>query len=174
MSDEDREELTRGEDFATFERRMMSLFDRMAARVEAEAEESRRRDQALERRAEANEQKAEHREERIQRKIEFLVQQQVEFQAKSEGDMRRLRDLQKQNEEKWARTSDGINALLAIAEMHEREFLEMRQAQAEAQARTDARLAATGERVDALVNTVERLISERRNGGRKEPEGEDE
>jgi hypothetical protein len=32
-------------------------------------------------------------------------------------------------------------------------------------------MAETGERVDALVNTVERLISERRNGGGKTQEG---
>jgi hypothetical protein len=55
--------------------------------------------------------------------------------------------------------------------MHEREIFELRQAQAEAQARTDARMAETGGRVDALVNTVEQLISERRNGGGKTQEG---
>jgi hypothetical protein len=167
MSDEGREELTRGEDFASFERRMMSLFDRMAERIEAETEESRRRDEELERRAETT-----------QRNIDFIIQQ----QAKSDADMRELRELQKQNEEKWARTSEGINALLAIAEMHEREFFEMRQAQAEAQARTDAQIAEararadarsaeTGERLNALINTVERIISERRNGGGQKKEG---
>jgi len=48
---------------------------------------------------------------------------------------------------------EGIAALLAIAEMHEREITENR----EAQARTD-------ERLNALIDTVERYISEGRNG----------
>ena len=181
MSDEGREELTKGEDFASFERRMMSLFDRMAERAEAEAEARRQRDKEQRHWNEGQR----HWNEETRRSIEFMVRQQAEFQTKSEADMQRLRELHKQNEEKWARTSEGINALLAIAEMHAREFSEMRQAQAEAQARTDAqvaeaqartdaRLAETGERVDALVNTVERLISERRNGGRKQAEGSDE
>jgi len=113
--------------------------------------------------------------EQTQRSIDFMVRQQAEFQAKSEADMRRLRELYEQNEqrweradERWERTREQILALLAVAEMHEREIFELRQSQAEAQARTDAKMAETGERVDALVNTVERLISERRNGGRKE------
>ena len=185
MSDEDREELTRGEGWATFERRMMNLFQRMAERVEAEAETSRRRDDELKRRAEEWQQRngeelqrrnkeRQRREEEFQRwneetkhKIEFIVQQQAQFNA----DMQRLRELHEENErrwssadERWGRTEGEIRGLLAIAEMHEREFYEMRQAQAEAQARTDARMAETGEHVDALVNTVERLISERRNG----------
>jgi hypothetical protein len=154
MSDQDGEELTRGEDFAAFERRMMNLFDRMAARVEADEQEVGRR------------------EERIQRRMEFILQQEARFNA----DIQELRELQKRNEEKWARTSDGINALLAIAEIHQREFLEMRQPQAEAQARADAQVAEAraradvrsseiDERLNALINTVERVISERRNGG---------
>jgi hypothetical protein len=163
MSDQDREELTRGEDFAAFERRMMSLFDRMAARVEAEGEARQQRDEEWQRRAEESE-----------GKIEFILQQQAQFSA----DMQRLREAQEANEQNWARaderwtgTEQRIIALLAIAEMHEREFFELRQAQAESQARTDAKLAETGERVDALVNTVERLIGERRNGGGKREEG---
>ena len=123
--------------------------------------------------------------EKTQRTIEFMVQQQAQFQAKSEADMQRLRELYEQNEQRWARsderwaraderwerTGEQILALLAVAEMHEREIFELRQAQAEAQERTDAKMTETGERVDALVNTVERLISERRNGGGKREEG---
>lgn len=51
------------------------------------------------------------------------------------------------------RTADSVTALLAIAEMHERELTESR----EAQARTD-------ERLNALIDTVERYISGNRNG----------
>ena len=110
-----------------------------------------------------------------QRNIEFIIDQQAQFSA----DLQRM---QEQNEERWARaderwarTAEGISALLAIAEIHEREIVELRQAQAEAQAegrarqaRLDAQMAETDERLNALINTVERVISERRNGGRKE------
>jgi hypothetical protein len=55
------------------------------------------------------------------------------------------------------RNAETATALLAIAEIHERELVELRQAQAEAYTRTD-------ERLNALINTVERHISEGRNG----------
>jgi hypothetical protein len=99
-----------------------------------------------------------------QRNIEFIVNQQAQFSA----DLQELRDVQARSEQKWERTAEGISALLAIAEIHEREISELRQIQAEAQARTDAQMAETGERLNALINTVEQIISERRNGGRKE------
>ena len=122
---------------------------------------------------------------KTQRTIDFMVQQQAQFQAKSEADMQRLRELYEENEarwarneERWARTderwermSEEIRALLALAEIHDAEINELQRTQAESQARTDAKFAETGERVDALVNTVERLISERRNGGGKREEG---
>ncbi|HEX7957127.1 MAG TPA: hypothetical protein VF508_09300, partial [Pyrinomonadaceae bacterium] len=44
--------------------------------------------------------------ERTQRAIDFVVQQQAQFQAKSEADMQRLRRLYEQNEERWARTEE--------------------------------------------------------------------
>jgi hypothetical protein len=78
--------------------------------------------------------------------------------------------MQARSEQKWERTAEGISALLAIAEIHEREINELGQAQA----RTGAQMAETDERLNALINTVERVISERRNGGQKEPEGDDE
>ena len=125
---------------------------------------------------------------RTQRTIDFMVRQQAEFQAKSEADMQRLRQLYEQNEERWARaderwmsaderwerTREQILALLAIAEIHEQEINELGRAQAhqaEARARADARSAEIDERVNALIDTVERLISERRDGGKKREEG---
>jgi uncharacterized protein YoxC len=48
--------------------------------------------------------------------------------------------------EKVDRNAEGISALLAIAEIHDREIKE------------------TDERLNALINTVERHISEGRNG----------
>ena len=130
--------------------------------------------------------------EQTQRTINFMLEQQARYQAqaearqaqaearqaKADADMQSLRDLQRQNEERWERTSGEIRALLAIAEIHEREIFELgethaRQAEAhariaEAQARTDAQMAETDERLNALINTVEKMISERRNGGRGE------
>ncbi|HEY0171512.1 MAG TPA: hypothetical protein VGB98_10850 [Pyrinomonadaceae bacterium] len=55
--------------------------------------------------------------------------------------------------QKVDRNADGVAALLTLAEMHEREITENR----EAQARTD-------ERLNALIDTVERYISEGRGG----------
>lgn len=127
--------------------------------------------------------------EKTQRTIDFMVQQQAQFQAKSEADMQRLRELYEENEAKWARneerwgraderweraderwerTREQILALLAVAEIHAQEINELGRAQArqtEAQARADARSAEIDERLNALINTVERIISERRNGG---------
>jgi len=54
---------------------------------------------------------------------------------------------------KVERTADGVAALLTIAEIHEREITAI----SEAQTQTD-------ERLNALINTVERYVSERRNG----------
>ncbi|HYY93924.1 MAG TPA: hypothetical protein VE713_05360 [Pyrinomonadaceae bacterium] len=50
------------------------------------------------------------------------------------------------------RNADSTTALLAIAEIHDREIKE------------------TDERLNALVNTVERIISERQNGKGGTPE----
>jgi hypothetical protein len=118
---------------------------------------------------------------KTQRTIDFILQQQAEFQAKTAADMQQLRELSEENERRWARseqrweqTANGISALLAIAEIHEREITELGEAQArnaEAQARTDAQMAETDERLNALINTVEKTISEGRNGGGKREEG---
>ena len=59
------------------------------------------------------------------------------------------------------RTADGINALLAIAEIHEREIEALKDSAA---ANSEAGRA-TDERLNALINVVEQMISERRNGG---------
>jgi transcriptional regulator with XRE-family HTH domain len=109
--------------------------------------------------------------EKTQRTIEFMLQQQAEAQARSEADRERLREMQEENEARWARaderwariermwerTEESVRSLHAIAQIHEGEIATLAETQAE-----------VGERVNALVNTVERLISERRNGGRGE------
>ena len=98
--------------------------------------------------------------EEMERTMTFIVEQQAQThstiaqitttQAQINITMARLT-------ERVDRNAEGISALLAIAEMHEREITELRQTQAQAQSRTD-------ERLNALINTVERHISEGRNG----------
>ncbi len=125
------------------------------------------------RRADENDAAARSRAEETQRNMDFIVRQQAQFAA----DMQQLRETQARSEQRWERTAEGISALLAIAEIHEREINELGETQsrqAEAQARTDIqmaetdrRMADTDERLNALINTAERLIGERRNGGGK-------
>ncbi|HEY0081833.1 MAG TPA: hypothetical protein VGB61_03515 [Pyrinomonadaceae bacterium] len=62
--------------------------------------------------------------------------------------------------EKVDRTADGIAALLTIAEIHDREIAALH----ESVSAVDERGRETDERLNALINTVERYISERRNG----------
>jgi hypothetical protein len=107
-----------------------------------------------------------------QRNIDFIVRQQAQFTA----DMQQMREAQVQADEKWerrwGRTEGSIRDLLAIAQLQSQEIMaladsqsQISKAQAEAQARTDRQMSETDERLNALVNVVERLISERRNGG---------
>ena len=118
--------------------------------------------------------------EQTQRTINFTLQQQAQFQAKSETDMQRLRELYERNEERWARneerwsenegrwarsnerwerTEESVRSLHAIAQIHEGEIMALAESHAD-----------TRERLNALIDTVERLISERRNGGGKREE----
>jgi hypothetical protein len=67
---------------------------------------------------------------------------------------------QERSEKKWAKTEEGIRSLLSIAEIHEREITTLGQNIAEVSENGRA----TDERLNALINTVERQISEGRNG----------
>jgi len=53
--------------------------------------------------------------EEMQQAMEFLVQQQAQASAKIDG----ILGAQKAAEERWARTEEGIRALLSIAQIHE-------------------------------------------------------
>jgi predicted nucleic acid-binding Zn-ribbon protein len=136
------------------ELRMLELFERLTTRVET------------------SEENAERRAEETQRNIDFIIRQQAQFTA----DMQQMREVQAHAEEKWERswghTEESIRDLLAIAQIQSQEISTLADAQsqlskvqAEAQTRTDRQMAETDERLNALVNVVERLISERRNGG---------
>jgi hypothetical protein len=92
----------------------------------------------------------------MQRAMEFIVQQQAQTSAKLDA----LTETQRRGEEKWAKTEDGIRALLAIAEIHEREISAVGQQIQELGETTRN----TDERLNTLINVVERHISKGRNG----------
>jgi len=101
--------------------------------------------------------------EEMQRAMEFIV----EMEAKSSVKIDALAEAQKEAEERWkqaderwaraderwARTEESIRALLAIAELHEREITSLGE-----QTRS------TDDRLNALINVVERQIANGRNG----------
>jgi hypothetical protein len=108
------------------------------------------------------------RAERIDRQIAFIIEQQARAEARAEvraaeaderwkqADERWKQTDERWNraDERWIRTEEGIRALLSIAEIHEREIGELRDAGR-----------ATDERLNALITVVEKQISDRRNGG---------
>lgn len=115
--------------------------------------------------------------ERMERQMAFIVEQ----QAQSEVRWVKADERWAKADERWAHTEEGIRALLAIAEIHEGEFAELREsglrvnetlsALSEAGSATDERLSAlseaalaTDERLSVLINVVERQITEGRNG----------
>jgi hypothetical protein len=101
--------------------------------------------------------------EEMQRAMEFIV----EMEAKSSAKIDAMAEAQKRAverwaaaderwaraDERWARTEESIRALLTIAEIHEREINSI-----------SDQTRATDERLNALINVVERQISEGRNG----------
>jgi hypothetical protein len=92
----------------------------------------------------------------MQQATEFIVQRQAQSSAKIDS----LVMAQERNEKKWERTEEGIRALLSIAEIHEREIVTL----GEKIAAVSENGRATDERLNVLINTVERHISEGRNG----------
>ncbi len=94
--------------------------------------------------------------EEMQKAIEFIVEQEAKTAVKLDRLSERTDAIaisQERNEKKWERTEAGIRALLSIAEIHEREI-----------ATLSVNGRATDERLNALINVVERQISEGRNG----------
>ena len=98
--------------------------------------------------------------EEMQRAMDFIV----ETEAKSSAKIDALAEAQKQGQseadqrwaradQRWARTEESIRALLTIAEIHEREISSI-----------GDQTRATDERLNALINVVERQITEGRNG----------
>ena len=101
----------------------------------------------------------------MQRAMTFIVEQQAQTAVKLDA----LAETQKRGEEKWSRTEEGIRALLAIAEIHEKEIQANTQqilAQSQQIANLSETTKSTDERLNALINVVERQIS---NGGNGKP-----
>ena len=101
--------------------------------------------------------------EEMERAMDFIVHQQAESSAKIDA----LIESQKEFDERFKRTEEGIRSLLAIAEIHEREINTVSH-QIGSVSRNIATLAettrATDERLNALINVVERQIANGRNG----------
>jgi Mg2+ and Co2+ transporter CorA len=101
--------------------------------------------------------------EEMQKAMDFILEQEARSSAKIDAlgeKVDALADVQKhaderwaRADERWARTEESIRALLSIAEMHEKEIVTLTE---------NGR--ATDERLNALINVVERQISEGRNG----------
>ncbi len=94
--------------------------------------------------------------EEMQRAMDFIVEQQAQTSAK----LAALTDAQTRN-------TEGIRALLSIAELHEREI----ESHSEQIMKNSEQILSLGEqtrttddRLNALINVVERQISEGRNG----------
>lgn len=108
--------------------------------------------------------------EEMQKAMDFIVEQ----QARSTAKIAALAEAQKLAEERWTRsdgrwerTEKSIRALLTIAEIHEREITTVSQGilkLSEEILNLGETTRATDERLNALINIVERQISEGRNG----------
>src|ERR1700704_2929676 len=101
--------------------------------------------------------------EEMQKTMQFILEQQAQSSAKIDA----LVVAQDRSEKKWERTESGIRTLLAIAEIHEREISKLGET-TETLSREILNLSQTtrntDERLNALINIVERDISEHRNG----------
>jgi hypothetical protein len=105
--------------------------------------------------------------EEMQRAMDFIVEMEAKSSAKidalaeahkqgqKDADERRARADERwaRADERWARTEESIRALLTIAEIHEKEITSIGE-----------QTSATDERLNALINVVERQMSEGRNG----------
>jgi hypothetical protein len=112
--------------------------------------------------------------ERIERQMAFIVDQQAQHEVRSaEADKRSVEADKRwaEADKRWASTEQSIRALLAIAEIHEREFEGLREADNSLRELTKELSEAgkaTDERLNVLINVVEQHISEGHNHQRKE------
>ncbi len=101
--------------------------------------------------------------EEMQKTMQFILEQQAESAVKLDRLTEKVNALavaQDRNEKKSERTEEGIRALLSIAEIHEREII----TQGKQILALGETTRATDERLNTLMNVVERQITEGRNG----------
>src|SRR6266545_289107 len=105
--------------------------------------------------------------EEMQKAMAFIVEQQARASAKIDALAEAQQEAQQhaeerwiRSEERWTRTEESIRALLSVAEIHEREIA----AQGQQILTLSQTSHATDERLNALIDIVERQISDRRNG----------
>ena len=105
--------------------------------------------------------------EEMQRAMELIVEMEARSSVKIDANAEAQKEAQKeaerrwaQSESRWARTEESIRALLTIAELHEREI----QANTQQILSLGETTRATDERLNTLINVVERQISDRGNG----------
>jgi len=99
----------------------------------------------------------------MQRAMDFIVEQEAKSSAKIDALAEAQKEAEerwKRGDERWARTEEGIRALLAIAELHEKEI----QANTQQILSLGETTRATDDRLNVLINVVERHISEGHNG----------
>jgi len=105
--------------------------------------------------------------EEMQGAMNFIVEMEAKSSSKIDAlaqahreDQKEAEERWKRADERWARTEEGIRALLAIAEIHEKEIMAQSQQIANLRETTKS----TDDRLNALINVVERQISNGRNG----------
>lgn len=99
----------------------------------------------------------------IQKMMEFIIKREEEF---TEG-MGQLRESHARGEARLSRLEAAFVTLYNTVSETSKSVKEL----SEAQKRTDAQLAETDERLNIFINTVERFISEKRNGGADDSTG---
>jgi chromosome segregation ATPase len=100
--------------------------------------------------------------ERMETQMAFIVEQQAKYEVRSAKADERWAEADKRwakADERWASTEQSIRALLAVAEIHEREFEALREAGKELREAGKA----TDERLSVLINIVERHINDGHN-----------
>lgn len=112
--------------------------------------------------------------EEMNKKMEFIIEQQAQFAVNIRKLEERLEDLQMKSEARMSRLEGAvvgvvglIDRMIKVQERTDENVAELAKqalALAEAQARTNQRLIETDERLNTLITVVERFISEGRNG----------